>query len=47
MAFKKCPICGSKSFFVRDADEEYDFYEFELQESSIFFKPNNPGAEPP
>ncbi|MDD3580030.1 MAG: hypothetical protein PHW74_03290 [Desulfobacca sp.] len=47
MATRKCPVCGSKSFYVRDPDEEYEIYEFDLQEGNIVFNPNNPGSDLP
>ncbi|MBW1987712.1 MAG: hypothetical protein JRI50_10915 [Deltaproteobacteria bacterium] len=47
MAVMKCPVCGSKSFFVRDPDEEYEVHEFDLQDSKIVFNPDHSGPEMP
>ncbi|MHC1743747.1 MAG: hypothetical protein AB9873_12035 [Syntrophobacteraceae bacterium] len=37
MRDNKCPLCGSKSFYVKDPDDEYETYEFELRESGVAF----------
>ncbi|MEJ2101230.1 MAG: hypothetical protein P8X68_14820 [Desulfobacterales bacterium] len=39
--FSKCPVCGSLNFFVKDPDDEYETYDFELKGDSVVF---NPGA---
>jgi hypothetical protein len=39
----KCPICGSLNFFVKDAEDAYEIYEFELKEDSVVF--NTDAAE--
>ena len=28
----KCPVCGCLEFYVKDPDDEYETYEFELRE---------------
>ncbi len=33
----KCPTCGCNSFYVKDADDEYDIYEFTCPEGRIEF----------
>ncbi|MDX1708446.1 MAG: hypothetical protein R3274_07590 [Desulfobacterales bacterium] len=35
----KCPVCGSLSFFVKDPDDEYETYEFELKGEDVVFDP--------
>lgn len=35
---KKCPICGSQRFFVKDPDDEYETHEFELAAGQAVFK---------
>jgi hypothetical protein len=42
----KCPICGSLNFFVKDPDDEYETYEFELKGESTVFKPAAAGSRP-
>ena len=37
----KCPVCGSINFFVKDPDDEYETYDFELKGDRVVF---NPGA---
>lgn len=38
MRESKCPLCGSKSFFVKDPDDEYETYEFELKDGGPVFQ---------
>jgi hypothetical protein len=33
----KCPLCGSLNFFVKDPEDEYEIYEFELKDDSVVF----------
>jgi hypothetical protein len=33
----KCPVCGSLNFFVKDPDDEYETFEFELKDTTIVF----------
>jgi hypothetical protein len=40
----KCPLCGSLNFFVKDPEDAYEIYEFELKEDSVVF--NRDVAEP-
>jgi hypothetical protein len=37
MAEAKCPLCGSESFYLKDAEDEYEIYEFDLKEGDIVF----------
>jgi hypothetical protein len=36
----KCPLCGSKSFFLKDPVDEYETYEFELNDTGPVFDPS-------
>ena len=31
----KCPVCGCLEFYVKDPDDEYETYEFELREDKV------------
>ena len=33
-----CPVCGSLNFFVKDPDDEYETFEFELKDTAIVYK---------
>jgi len=33
----KCPICGSKQFYLKDPTDEYETYEFELDDGRPVF----------
>ena len=33
----KCPVCGSLNFFVKDPDNEFETYEFELKGEAVIF----------
>jgi hypothetical protein len=39
----KCPVCGSLNFFVKDPDDEYETYDFELKSEEVAF--NREAAE--
>ena len=47
MPEKKCPLCGSQSFYVRDPEDDYEIYEFELEEGEVIFDLENSAAEVP
>ena len=32
-----CPLCGSKRFYVKDPNEAYDTYSFDLEASGVVF----------
>jgi hypothetical protein len=44
---KKCPLCGSQSFYVKDREDQYETYEFDLTDGEIIFKPECSESEPP
>ena len=33
----KCPVCGSLNFFVKDPDDEYETYDFELKGEEVVY----------
>jgi hypothetical protein len=33
----KCPVCGSKQFFLKDPTDEYETYAFDLQDGQAVF----------
>jgi hypothetical protein len=43
----KCPVCGCVNFFVKDPDDEYETYEFELQNGEICYDPGDDDAAAP
>jgi hypothetical protein len=36
----KCPLCGCKTFYLKDPDDEYETYEFELHDGKVAFGPD-------
>jgi hypothetical protein len=36
----KCPLCGCKTFYLKDPDDEYETYEFELSDGEVAFGPD-------
>lgn len=46
MAPKKCPDCGSHQFYVKDPEDQYAIFEFDLQEEGIVFSENESGSPP-
>ncbi len=48
MADYRCPYCGSQSFHLRDPQDQYEIYEFDLRHGKAFFIPSEEGnAQPP
>ncbi len=45
MSSKKCPDCGSKSFYVKDPEDQYTIFEFDLDGGKI--TPNNADESEP
>ena len=35
----KCPVCGCMNFFVKDPEDEYETYEFDVKKSGVNFHP--------
>jgi len=35
MTDRKCPLCGSRKFFVREAADAYDTFEFEFKNGEV------------
>jgi len=35
MAPMKCPDCGCESFYVKDPDDQFNIFEFDLKEGAI------------
>jgi len=33
----KCPFCGCQSFYLKDPDDEYETYEFDLEKDEVNF----------
>jgi len=33
----KCPFCGCQSFYLKDPDDEYETYEFDLEKGEVNF----------
>ncbi len=40
----KCPLCGSKHFYIKDPDNAYEIYEFEYVDDKIVFQEDTPEA---
>ena len=34
----KCPTCGCVNFYVKDPDDEFETYEFELRDGAVVFQ---------
>ena len=35
----KCPFCGCQSFYLKDQDDEYETYEFDVEKGKVNFHP--------
>ena len=47
MSESKCPLCSSQNFFVKDPDDPYEIYEFDLKEGEIVFRTEGDESELP
>ncbi len=37
MAASKCPICGAGGFYVKDPEDQFETYEFHLDNGKVVF----------
>ncbi len=42
-----CPFCGCKSFYLKDPDDEYETYEFDLKGDEAVFSEDVGESEAP
>jgi hypothetical protein len=35
----KCPFCGCQSFYLKDPEDEYETYDFDVEKGTVTFKP--------
>ena len=35
MSKQACPLCGSKQFYIKDPEDEYELYEFEYLDGKV------------
>jgi hypothetical protein len=47
MAPMKCPDCGAQRFYVKDPEDQYNIFEFDLQEGEIVFTDSQVESEQP
>lgn len=47
MASMKCPDCGAQRFYVKDPDDQYNIFEFDLQEGEIVFSDGQTASDQP
>lgn len=47
MKSMKCPTCGSKTFYVKDPEDEYTVYVFTCEAGEVCFDPSIGDAAPP
>jgi hypothetical protein len=47
MSEKKCPLCGSRSFYVKDPEDEYQTYSFDLKDGEVVFNQERCGEALP
>jgi len=43
----KCPFCGCQSFYLKDPDDEYETYEFDVDKGEVNFHPEVNGSDVP
>ena len=44
---RKCPACGSESFYTKDPEDQYNIFDFDLKEGKIIFKVEDTESNPP
>ena len=44
---KKCPVCNSNRFYIKDPEDAYEMYEFSIQGGEVVFEPGEEDANPP
>lgn len=47
MPDKKCPLCSSHSFYVKDPEDVYEVYEFDVENDEIVFALEENASEAP
>jgi hypothetical protein len=43
----KCPICSCVNFYIKDPEDEYETYEFELKNGHVAFRSEDEAAAAP
>ena len=46
MAETKCPDCGCQSFYIKDPEDQYELFEFELKEGQIISSEKETDSNP-
>jgi len=44
---EKCPACKSENFYLKDPNDEFEIFEFDLQEGEMIFLGNEGSKHPP
>jgi hypothetical protein len=42
-----CPLCQSRSFYVKNPQDSYEVHEFHLEQGKIVFEPEEDAGEAP
>ena len=40
MSHSKCPVCGCQKFYIKDPDDEFETFEFQLKDKQVCFEPD-------
>jgi len=43
----KCPLCGCRSFYIKDAEDEYGTHLFELKNGEVVFRAESSAEDRP
>ena len=43
----KCPVCSCANFYIKDPEDEYETYEFELKDGQFAFSSEDDAAAAP
>ena len=47
MAPMKCPDCGAQRFYIKDPEDQYNIFEFDLKDGEVFFSDLESDTDPP
>jgi hypothetical protein len=47
MSESKCPVCGCQNFYVKNPDDEFETFEFQLKDKQVCFEPDVEASDAP
>jgi len=47
MAETRCPVCGCRTFYIKNPEDAYDLYEFQCRGGRVSFDPDTDATAAP